>query len=77
MVYLFYFAFLSIGFCAGFVFAGVFAAGKRADLITTNSAAHQRAEGLERANGVLRRELAELRLGQEAPRDHGYGATHG
>ena len=29
------------------------------------------------AIGVLRRELAELRLAHEAPRDHGYGLTRG
>ena len=32
---------------------------------------------MARGNAVLRRELAELRAAHEAPRDHGYGQTHG
>lgn len=32
---------------------------------------------ITRANGVLRRELAELRAAHEAPRNHGYGSSHG
>lgn len=71
-----YFLCVSLGFCAGFVFAGFFIGGKRADEITDTFAARERATSLERANGVLRRELAELRA-TEAPRDHGYGLTNG
>lgn len=73
-----YFLCLSIGASIGVVVAGMLAAAKRGDEVTTASAAILRAESLERANGVLRRELAELRLTHEAPRDHGYGApVHG
>ncbi len=72
-----YFLCVSVSFCAGFVFAGIFIAGKHADRVTDVHAANQRATALERANGVLRRELAELRLAHEAPRNHGYGATDG
>ena len=71
-----YFLCVSLGFCAGFVFAGFFIAGKHADNVTDVHAARERATALERANGVLRRELAELRA-TEAPRDHGYGLTDG
>lgn len=31
----------------------------------------------DKANGVLRRELFELRATYEPTRNHGYGATHG
>lgn len=71
-----YFLCLSIGACIGYVICGVLTGGDRAGLVTTGDAAHQRAERLERANGVLRRELAELRLAHEAPRDHGYGLSN-
>lgn len=72
-----YFICLSIGACTGFVLCAMFTAGNRGDAFTTAAAANQRAESLERANGVLRRELAELRLSREIPRDHGYGQTDG
>lgn len=68
---------LIVGACIGVVIGGLMAAGARADAVTDAWAANQRAEGLDRANGVLRRELAELRLAHEAPRDHGYGQPHG
>lgn len=72
-----YFICLSIGACVGLLVASILSAGARADLMTTCSAVRERADSLDRANGVLRRELAELRLTHEAPRDHGYGAAHG
>lgn len=67
---------LIIGTCFGAVIVGLFASAGRADATTTASADRERANSLERANGVLRRELAELRI-TEAPRDHGYGVPHG
>lgn len=72
-----YFICLSAGACIGYVLNGFLSAGTRADLVTNAGAANRRADALNKANGVLRRELAELRLAHEAPRDHGYGATHG
>ena len=72
-----YFICLSVGACLGFLLCGLMTAGKHADQVTDVHAANQRATALERANGVLRRELAELRLAHEAPRDHGYGLTRG
>jgi len=72
-----YFICLSIGACLGFVLCGILTAGKHADNAVDVHAANQRAESLARANGVLRRELAELRLAHEAPRDHGCGLTNG
>lgn len=67
---------LIVGASIGVVIGGLMAAGARADAVTDAYAANQRAEGLDRANGVLRRELAELRA-TEAPRDHGYGLSNG
>lgn len=71
-----YYICLSVGACFGYVLGAIMSAGGRADATTTASAAQLRAESLERANGVLRRELAELRA-TEAPRNHGYGQAHG
>lgn len=71
-----YFLCVSLGACVGFVMCGLMTAGKHADQVTDVHAANQRAHAAERANGVLRRELAELRA-TEAPRDHGYGQAHG
>ena len=67
---------LIVGASIGVVIGGLLAAGGRADAVTDAFAAQQRADGLDRANGVLRRELAELRLAHEAPRDHGYGLSN-
>lgn len=72
-----YFICLSVGACVGFLLCGILTGGARADNMTDVHATRERATALERANGVLRRELAELRLMHEAPRDHGYGATNG
>ena len=65
------------GFAVGFVLCAMLAAGARADLVTRAGAANQRAVSLDKANLVLRRELAELRTTHEAPRNHGYGASNG
>ena len=72
-----YFICLSIGASVGFLLCGILTGGARADDMTDLHAANQRATALHRANGVLRRELAELRLAHEAPRDHGYGLSRG
>jgi hypothetical protein len=72
-----YFLCLSGGLIAGFILAAVMTAGKVADLVTRAGAANQRAASLDKANLVLRRELAELRAAHEAPRNHGYGASNG
>lgn len=72
-----YFLCLVAGATLGFVLTAILTAGARTDMSTSESAARLRADALDRANGVLRRELAELRLAHEAPRDHGYGHTHG
>lgn len=72
-----YFICLSVGACAGFIVGAIMAAGARADAVTDAHAANRRAADLDRANGVLRRELAELRAAHETPRNHGYGASNG
>lgn len=72
-----YFICLSAGACVGFVVGAMLAAGGRADAVTDLHAISQHAAGMDRANGVLRRELAELRAIHEAPRNHGYGASNG
>ncbi len=72
-----YFICLSVGACAGFIIGAIMAAGGRADATTDAHLANRRATDLDRANGILRRELAELRLAHEAPRDHGYGLPRG
>lgn len=72
-----YFICLSVGACLGFILGAIMAAGGRADAVTDLHAVNQRATDLDRANGVLRRELTELRATYEPTRDHGYGQSHG
>lgn len=72
-----YFICLVAGASLGYVIRAVMAAGARADRSTDMHALNQRAESLDRANGVLRRELFELRATYEPTRDHGYGAPRG
>ena len=69
--------YLSAGAIIGFIICAMLVAASDADLRMTAGAANSRAIQLERANGVLRRELTELRATYEPTRDHGYGKTNG
>lgn len=72
-----YFLCASGGLIAGFILASLFAAGKIADIVSEAAGNRMALQRTVKANGVLRRELAELRAAHEAPRDHGYGASNG
>ena len=72
-----YFLCASGGLIAGFILASLFAAGKIADIVSEAAGNRMTLQRLDKANGVLRRELFELRATYEPTRNHGYGATHG
>ena len=70
-------AYLMIGFGCGGMFVAWFAKRHLAHIANLTSAARLKHQAALKANGILRRELFELRAQYEPTRDHGYGRSNG
>lgn len=72
-----YFLFAAGGVLLGFMLCALYVSPRIVQMANSASADRIARTKADKANGVLRRELAELRAQYEPTRDHGYGRSNG